>query len=217
MMRYAIYYCPAPDSALGRFGADWLAGVEVPGLPGARRDGLLADVRRYGWHATLCAPFALADGCGSGDLCRAAVNVARDHVPFVLPLRLDRLAGFLALRPAGDTAAIDALAAACLRATGRLRAPLAAEALRKRTSGLDAVELAHLQNHGYPYVLDRYRFHMTLAAPATAAEEQALRGWLAPHAQTLAPAAIDAIAICREPAPGAAFELIERTALEGIA
>ncbi|MBT2116918.1 DUF1045 domain-containing protein [Dyella sp. LX-66] len=213
-MRYAIYYCPARDSALGRFGEEWLAGADVMGLVPARRDVLLADARRYGWHATLRAPFALAQGRDHGDLCRAIVKVAREHGSFVLPLRLDRLAGFLALRPAGGSAAIDALAAACLHATDTLRAPLAAEALRKRAAGLDAAELAYLQKYGYPYVLDRYRFHMTLAAPAAAAEEQAMQAWLAPRVSALLPAPIDALAICREPAPGSAFETIERIALE---
>lgn len=212
-MRYAIYYCPAADSALGRLGAEWLAGVAVPGLGPVRRDELLADARRYGWHATLRAPFALGHGHGYGDLCSALVKVAREHAAFALPLRLERLAGFLALRPAGNAAAIDTLACACLKATEALRAPLAAEALRQRAAGLDAVERAYLQQYGYPYVLDRYRFHMTLAAPATSAEEQAMRGWLAPRAAALPPAAIDALAICREPSPGAAFELVERIAL----
>jgi len=214
-MRYAIYYCPEADSPLGRFGADWLAGTELEGLDGTRRDELLADARRYGWHATLRAPLALTPGHDHADLCSALVKVAREHAAFVLPLRLDRLAGFLALRPAGDTAAIDALAAACLQATDNLRAPLAAEALRKRADGLDAVELAYLHNHGYPYVLDRYRFHMTLAAPAAAAEEQAMRAWLAPRAAALPAASIDALALCREPSPGADFELVERIALAG--
>lgn len=214
-MRYAIYYCPAPDSALGRFGAAWLDGVELPGISAPRRDELLADARRYGWHATLRAPFALARGHDYADLCRALVKVAREHAGFALPLRLDRLAGFLALRPAGDSHAIDALAAACLHATATLRAPLPAEALRKRAASLDAAEFAHLMDHGYPYVLDRYRFHMTLAAPASAVEEQAMQAWLAPRAMELAPAAIDALTICREPSPGAAFEVIERIALAG--
>lgn len=212
-MRYAIYYCPAPDSALGRFGAAWLDGMELPGISAPRRDELLADARRYGWHATLRAPFALAQGHDHADLCRVLVKVAREHAAFALPLRLDRLAGFLALRPAGGSDAIDALAAACLHATGTLRAPLTAEAQRKRAAGLDAVELAHLLDYGYPYVLDRYRFHMTLAAPAAAAEEHAMQAWLAPRAIELAPAPIDALTICRERSPGAAFEVVERIAL----
>lgn len=214
-MRYAIYYCPAPGSALGSFGLAWLDGVELPGISAARRDELLADARRYGWHATLRAPFALAPGHDDGDLCRALVKVAREHAAFALSLRLDRLAGFLALRPAGGSDAIDALATACLHATGALRAPLAAEAQRKRATGLDAVELAHLMEYGYPYVLDRYRFHMTLAAPAALAEEQAMRAWLEPRAAALDPAPIDALTICREPSPGAPFEVVERIALEG--
>jgi hypothetical protein len=214
-MRYAIYYCPAAESALGRFGRDWLAGADVPGLTGARRDALLADARRYGWHATLCAPFALAGGRTVDQLRDAVAGLARSRQAFELPLQLDRLAGFLALRPAGDTRFIDALAAACLAAAAGLRAPLSEAALRKRADGLDAIELDYLQRFGYPYVLDRYRFHMTLAAPAAAEEERAMRAWLAPRTD-FGPAAIDALAICREFEPGAAFELVERFPLSGV-
>ena len=68
--RYAIYFVPAADSALYRFGSavlgyDCYTGNDVgfPGpLPmknGAWRD-LTGEPRRYGFHATLKAPFHLA-------------------------------------------------------------------------------------------------------------------------------------------------------------
>ena len=67
--RYAIYYTPPPFSALARFGAgvigyDCFDAVEVAH---ARLDGIdpnvlklmTLDPRRYGFHATIVAPFHL--------------------------------------------------------------------------------------------------------------------------------------------------------------
>jgi hypothetical protein len=216
-MRYAIYFCPASDTALGRLGHDWLAASapvpELPGISMGRRDTLLVDVRRYGWHATIRAPFTPAVDITYDDVRRAVTSVARASASFELPLRIDRLADFLALRPCLDEAAPQQLAATCLRALWPLCAPLPEEALHRRGVGLDADELALLQFYGYPYVLDRYRFHMTLSAPATESEELAMRQWLEPRAAMLPSTRVDALSICREATPGDAFELLERIPL----
>lgn len=216
-MRYAIYYCPAEGSELGQFGRTWLAqdGEGLPVLDVERSNALLADVRRYGWHATLRAPFGLREGASYTALRDAVTAVAIATPAFELPLQLDRLAGFLALRPRGDSTAVDALAEACLHALEPLRAPLFAEVMQRRASGIDATERLLLQRYGYPYVLDRYRFHMTLSAPAAAPEEQRLREWLAPRVEALGAARVDALTICGEMSPGASFNVIERIALQG--
>lgn len=216
-MRYAIYYCPAAGSALAEFGRAWLAqaplSIDLPGIHPARMDALLANVRRYGWHATIRAPFVLGAGVTCEDLRDVVITVAQRFPAIALPLQVARLGGFLALRPSGDSAVIDPLAAACLDALEPLRAPLAEEVSCKHADGFDAVELGLLERYGYPYVLDRYRFHMSLSAPATEPEEQILRDELARHAAAWSTARVDALSICREAAPGADFEQIERIAL----
>jgi hypothetical protein len=213
-MRYAIYYCPGTHTALGRLGREWLSeALSLPGISSQRHQVLLADVRRYGWHATIHAPFAPRSGASYGDVRSAITALAENFAAFELTLRLDRLAGFLSLRPVVDGIPERALAAACLTTLQPIRASLPDEALQRRRAGLDKEELAHLQKHGYPYVLDRYRFHLTLAAPATEWEELAMRRWLQPRMAALPPARIDALAICREAAPGRSFELLERVAL----
>jgi len=216
-MRYAIYYCPAQDSELGRLGRAWLAqeGEGLPVVEAQRVNALLADARRYGWHATLRAPFALAEGASYAALRETVAGVAAVTSVFELPLKLDRLAGFLALRPRDDSTAIDALASSCLRALEPLRATLSPEEVQRRAKGMDAAGLALLQRYGYPYVLDHYRFHLTLSAPAAAAEEQRMRDWLAPRVAMLGAARVDALSICREAAPGADFVEMERIALRG--
>jgi 2'-5' RNA ligase len=212
-MRYAVYFCPAAGSGLGAFGREWLASTSLPGLTSAAVHDLLADVRRYSWHATLRSPFALADGASYDDLRRKLSHIAQQHNAFELPLQLDQLAGFLALRPAGNHAAINALADQCVRELEPLRAPLSDAMRQRRATGLDDIELRLLEQFGYPYVLERYRFHITLSAPATADEERVLCTWLSSKVATLPPAQIDALTICCEREPGKDFEQLERIPL----
>ena len=216
-MRYAIYFCPASDTALGRLGHDWLAAsTHAPALPGIsteRRNALLDKVRRYGWHATIRAPFTPAENVTYADVRHAVASVANACASFELPLHIHRLAGFLALRPCVDGIAPKQLAKTCLQALMPLCAPVSNEVLERRSVGLDADEVALLRLHGYPYVLDRYRFHLTLSAPATESEEQAMRQWLVPRVTELPLTQVDALSICREATPGAAVELLERIPL----
>ncbi|MBM7129715.1 DUF1045 domain-containing protein [Dyella mobilis] len=214
-MRYAVYFCPAEGSGLDAFGRDWLATEHIPGIDPPDLRTLLTDVRRYGWHATLRSPFELAEAVSYQDLRETVAAVARQATSFTLPLKLDRLAGFLALRPCGDESAINALAERCVRALNALRAPLSEAAQRRRATGLDEHELHLLHEFGYPYVLQRYRFHLTLSAPASASEERVLCTWLSPKLATLPPAQIDALTICCESEPGKDFEMLERIPLGG--
>ena len=65
-MRYAIYFLPAPDAGLWRFGASVLGYDAYDGTaPAFPRHSLfqgsgpprwVADPQRYGFHATLKAP-----------------------------------------------------------------------------------------------------------------------------------------------------------------
>lgn len=217
-MRYAIFFCPAPASALAALGRDWLsselAAQGIPGIGLSRWNALLADVRRYGWHATLRSPFTLSPDVDEADLRRTLAVVAQSHAPINLALRCARLAGFPALRPAGDCKAINALAAACVDAIEPLRLPLAEHDFQRRAAGLDAIETHYLGRYGYPYVFERYRFHMTLSAPASVEEERALQRWLSLRASMLPAARIDALSLCVERSPGAAFEPLERIALQ---
>ncbi|WP_266159913.1 DUF1045 domain-containing protein [Dyella silvatica] len=212
-MRYAVYYCPPSGSELDRLGRQWLATSVLPGIASERLNALLSDARRYGWHATIHAPFALAAGASYEDLRQAVLAVAQRTTSFVLPLQLDRLAGFLALRPSAEQAAVDALAAACLDALEPIRAPVTEAVIQRRAAGLDATGLALLRRYGYPYVLDRYRFHMTLSASASAHEEHVMHEALAQLMTSLSSVNIDALTICREVSPGADFEMIERVPL----
>ena len=175
-VRHAIYWVPKGD--LAAWGARWLgwdfeAGREVSQLDPALV-ALTGEPRRYGLHATLKAPFRLVEGKDEAELGEAiAALAARLRVaeaPGLVPARIGR---FLALVPEGDGAAIGALAAACVTELDAFRAPpTEAELARRRATPLDAQEEAHLVRWGYPHVLDRFRFHVTLTGLLGPGEEQ---------------------------------------------
>lgn len=175
--RYAIYYAPPEGDPLAVFGDRWLGRRAVdarpvadrlclPGMDAAAMADLTAFPAHYGFHATLRAPFELADGWGEADLADLLARLAAGLDRFALPLTIGRLGRFLALVPAGDSAAIDRLAATVLEAMEPARRPLSPEdRARRLKSPLEAREVELLDGYGYPYVLDRFRFHMTLTGP----------------------------------------------------
>ena len=192
--RYAIYYAP-PAGPLAEFGARWLgwdpvtgrtcAYPEVAGLPCAVAE-LTATPHKYGFHGTLKPPFRLAPGTEAGRLIVALDALAADLAQLALEgLALRRIDGFLALTPRGDTSALARLAAEVVERLHRFRAPVPeAELARRRGKGLSPRQEALLMRWGYPYVMEDFRFHLTLTgslAPETAAmTEAALAPLLAP-------------------------------------
>jgi putative phosphonate metabolism protein len=227
MDRYALYYAPAADTALARFGAaiigyDADSGAEVPFLaPDSAEDwaALTAEPRKYGFHATLKAPFALADGAD-----RAAIEAdMRAFAAANAPVALDGLAvtaigPFCALTPVGDATALDALASRAVVAFDRHRAPLTeAERARRLKSPLTPRQIRHLDAWGYPYVHEDFRFHMTLTGPLHADIRDAVRERLATRfavAVGEGPVVVDQIALFHQP-PGGRFRIAARAPLSG--
>lgn len=183
--RYAIYHAPPPDTPLGRFGADWLGwDLDAAAVPPARgfpalplpRAEITAQPRRYGFHATLKAPFRLAPGTEPDALAETMAAVAAAHCALTVPLRLVVIGRFLALVPVARAPSLERLAQDCVVAPDRFRAaPGEAELARRREPGLSPQEEAHLRRWGYPHVLDTYRFHLTLTGSLCAAEREQIR------------------------------------------
>ncbi len=161
--RFAVYCVLRPTSELARFAADWLDG-EAAGIPPALHRDMVRIPRAYGFHATLKAPFALAPGATANDLATATAALAADVPAFrAPPLDLAAVDGFLALVLRRPCPAMNDLAAACVMELDRFRAPLAQpERARRIAQGLSAPQEALLDRWGYPFVLDEFRFHMTL-------------------------------------------------------
>jgi len=169
--RYAIYFVPGADTPLHRFGASVLgydchSGREVPFIDGvdASWPTVTQEPRVYGFHATLKAPFRLAEGSTVSDLERAVETFAADY-PAVLggALAVRALGSFIALVPATACENINLLADACVRELDRFRAPMTHEdRARRLAGGLRPRQIEHLDRWGYPYVFEDFRFHMTL-------------------------------------------------------
>ncbi len=98
----------------------------------------------------------------------------------------------------------------------RFRAPMSdAELARRRAADLTPPQEAHLTQWGYPYVLDAFRFHLTLTGKLTPNDlihwETVLTAQLPPLADRFV---VRELALVGERADGL-FEMIHRYALTG--
>lgn len=228
--RYAIYFAPPADSGLAELGAEILGrdpetgeARQQPRLDGIDPDrfhAITEDPRHYGFHATLKAPFPLAEGVSGDALHGAAETFAASRSPAAGPtLALASIGGFLALVPSAAAPEVHAVADACVEAFDRFRAPLtAAELERRRRSPLTPAQDRHLERWGYPYVFDEFRFHMTLTARLTdRAEHDHVRSVLAERTAPVCvdPLRIDAIAVYEQADRQSPFLVTGRYALLG--
>lgn len=171
--RYAIYYAPEHGSRLDRFGAEHLGydaydGTDVPFPPETKLPAdwrqMTQDPRKYGFHATLKPPMALASGRSEDELIAACAGFASTPraIPVIEPV-VDAISGFIAIVPATVSSPLEHLAADCVRAFDRFRAPLTeADRARRNPSRLTPRQRDYLERWGYPYVMEEFRFHMTL-------------------------------------------------------
>jgi len=224
MRRYAIFYAPPPggfaDAAAAWLGWDAQAGQGVTrpaiaGLPRPLAD-LTADPHPYGFHGTIKPPFRLAGGVSPDDLAGAVQSVAAQSRPVAMPgLQMVDLEGFLAFVPTGDTSALAALAAEVVRVLDPYRAALtAAEIARRRPERLTPRQRDLLAIYGYPYVMEEFRFHLTLSGPLAAAEHPIVAKAAAAHFAGLVPQpfAVADLCLMGEDAAGR-FHLLHRHAL----
>lgn len=223
--RYAIYYAPRAG-AFAEAAAAWLgwspesrevAHPEVAGLPAPLAD-LTAAPRKYGFHGTIKPPFALAEGAGVEDLCDAVATLAeRSGAVSFAALRLERIGGFLALVPEGEQTGLLALGARVVETLDPFRAPLtAADVARRRPERLTARQRELLDRWGYPYVMEEFRFHLTLtgdlAPQAADAVLPVAQGWFGPVLPV--PFRIEDLCLFGEASDGR-FHLLHRYALSG--
>lgn len=215
--RYALYFTPAPGSALADFGEAVLGDGRLfaSDARNAALAAITADPRLYGFHATLKAPMRLAEGATEADLFAAVEALAAHRGPVPIGrLRVTAIGGFIALVPDAPAPLLDLFAAECVASLDPLRAPLsAAERAKRRPERLPTRERALLDRWGYPYVFEAFRFHMTLTGslPSDAQAE-----WLAELDRAYDPApviALDAVTLLRQ--DGAApFRILRRIPLQ---
>lgn len=182
--RYAIYYAPPKGGALAAFGASWLGRDAESGrdIPPEGPEGWISTPRKYGFHGTLKPPFRLAEGMTEAGLREALKGLAASKAPLrCAPLRLARLGRFLALVPSKPSDDLRELAACCVMGMDKFRAPLTdADIERRRSAGLTPRQDELMLEWGYPYVLEEFRFHLTLTGALGDDEIRKAEALLAP-------------------------------------
>jgi putative phosphonate metabolism protein len=225
--RYAIYFAAGADNALSRFGAELLgydaySGDEVSFPQSPLRVApdwrdITADPRKYGFHGTLKAPMALAPGKTEAELKAACATFASKPrpIPVIRPV-VDAISGFIAVIPGEAVDALQQLAADCVRDFDSFRASLTAEDhARRKPEKLSERQREFLDRWGYPYVMEEFRFHMTLTGRLDAERRgpilEMLRARFA--GLKLETIEIDRITLFRQDDPKARFRIIGEWAL----
>lgn len=224
--RFAVYSLPREGAFLAAAEA-WLGRSVVTGAPVRAVDlagldlparQITQEPRRYGFHATLKAPFRLANGQTPDSLLAALQALAARLPPLPLEgLELARLGSFLALVPKGPTDRLQAFAAQVVEALDPLRAPLRAEEVaRRKPESLTPRQRALLDHWGYPYVMEEFRFHMTLTDKLDPQQAKAVQAVLLPYFAPVLPNpfVIEDLCLFAERSDGM-FDLLHRVQLSG--
>lgn len=222
--RYAVYFAPAPQSAWWQAGSQWLgrcaagnAVLAMPAVKGISEDewqSARAAPRRYGWHATLKAPFKLAQDTSVNLLATTLSTLAQSMQAFDMsPMQVVLMDDFLALVPQVESEKANTVAAKCVIELQSLAAKLSeSELKRRRQAGLSAEQDAMLLRWGYPFVLEHYRLHFSLTGSLKNFSQHQIESLLAAAQDWFAllpTCRFDSLALFVEPAPGADFMLQE--------
>lgn len=226
--RYALYITPPPESDLWRFGCE-VIGRDA--LTGNLREGfapegyepeawrrLTSDPMRYGFHATLKAPFRLRADLDLFDLIDHVAAFARTHTPFDAgelhfgAMAADDARAFVVLKPGGQSKALRSLEEAAVRGLDSVRAPLSQEErLRRNAARLSPRQRYYFEAWGYPYVIDEFRPHFTLtnAVPEPAPIVKSLE-WEFGLRVASREMRVDAVSLFGETEPDGDFRILRR-------
>jgi hypothetical protein len=226
--RYAIYFVPALDSDLYRFGSavlqfDAYAARSV--LPPEELRGeawreLTDEPRRYGFHATLKAPFYLSPSSSEPQLVSAMQSFAAigRRVATITPV-VRILSGFIAVVAEQPNPSLDGLAADCTTIFDAFRAPMSApERARRLAAGLNPSQIENLDRWGYAYSFGEFRFHLTLTGGIEVARRDAALRTLQVLFERMrggGPVAVDRIALVKQDSAEANFRVLAQATLRG--
>lgn len=172
--RFAIYYSPQSHTPLWEMGTNWIGRDALTGkLVMPRHDVQVTELERqaltyspahYGLHATLKAPFELNAGMSYEGLRESLAEFVAGQKSFELPaLKLKNMDDFVALVPKPASERLSLLAQACVETFDEFRLPLSPQELSHRQStSLTRQQHELLLKWGYPYVMESFRFHITL-------------------------------------------------------
>lgn len=226
--RCAVYFVPDPDSVWWHAGSSWLgrcAAINQP-IPQPSMDGVsaeeqwafTAEPRRYGWHATLKAPFKIILGNNLRSVMLNLREIGSSLRAFDLPiLTVSMDGGYMALRPKDKTSEIQRAGAACVTGLHQLAVPLdESELARRRMAQLTPAQDQLMQVWGYPYVLDEFSFHLSLTGRLDNLSETQLAKWQKAaqmHFGDLPVCRFDRLALFVEPERGANFVMVDQVLL----
>jgi putative phosphonate metabolism protein len=230
MPRYALYYAPRSEEVLAVAANQWLGwnpetGQARPlplssGIDPERLVEITADPRRYGFHGTLKPPMALIDDVSEREFVDAVGRFAATQRAVVVSgLKLAELSDFIALVPAAPSTELEDLAYQCVIEFDEFRRPAdEAELARRRAAGLSPRQDELLRRWGYPYVLEQWRFHLTLTGRLPDPGERAAVAKVL-HQRFAAiidrPLQVRDLCIFRQPAPDRPFTVLARFRLGG--
>lgn len=228
--RYAIYFAPVAGSPWWNALSTWLGydaasgtllmQASAPPLEDRLLRELTTHPRRYGAHATLKAPFRLAPQYCEDELLAAVERFTSRCSAFPMPpLSIGRINSFIGLTMTHPEARVNAIAEACTVEFDHFRAPPTVHEMAHRLrEPLDSEQRALLALWGYPHVLERYCFHISLTGDLSAFSDdikgaalQAVKN----RFDTLLKLSMsfDAVCVFCQASPSANFRLIQRYAL----
>ena len=220
--RFAIYYIPTPGSDLAEFGRVWFGqndneadeNTRLFGLETERVQQITKTPARYGMHATLKAPFYLAEGYQLNNLLKTAESFAQNRKSFSIgKLKPTWFSNILVLTPETESRNINQFASQCVLGFEDFRAPLTMkERTRRLEQNLNLHQRVMLEEWGYPYVLSEFKFHITITGKLSREQKEQVLPKLIPALDHICktPCTIDAIAVAGDPGQGKPFEIIER-------
>ncbi|WP_173987842.1 DUF1045 domain-containing protein [Agrobacterium salinitolerans] len=211
-VRYAIYFSPAKDHPLTEAASRWLGRNAFSGTLHDDQDDyaeITEEPRRYGFHATLKAPFELAEKYSEAELLTAFEDFAASQSTFEIPrVVVGALGPFFALVPDRTYQPLQDFAAEIVDHFDRFRAPLSeTDIARRRPQMLTESQRQNLSLWGYPHVMDDFRFHMTLTGRIDESEQPAMHKVLSARFSefTDRPLSISGLALFIEETRGAPF------------
>jgi putative phosphonate metabolism protein len=227
--RYAIYFVPTAETALYRFGSailgyDCYTGNDVPppdefAPEAALWRELTQEARRYGFHATLKAPFHLSPSCTEAQLTSAFSSFAAlGHAVGRIAPEVNLISGFAAVVPRQPSDAVMVLADKCTTMFDAFRAPMSArERARRVAANLSQSQMHNLERWGYPYLFRDFRFHMTLTGRLAGERAKSVLAQLRAHfdrAWGEQELSIDRLALLKQESEQAPFRVISQAELK---
>ena len=221
--RYAIYYAPPEGDYLSEFTASWFGwnphrGTKVSYLKlndlNFEISAITKNPRRYGFHGTLKAPFFLIRSRTVKELklaiLKLSLSVQKVEIKSMI---LQNLNGFVVITPAMENKAIGRLAKKCVEELDLFREPEPIKKMQmRRSKGLSKSEERLLQKWGYPYVLENFKFHLTMSGKLKPEASQNVIDVLTSELQPVLkkPLLINQICLFGENIRHGNFEIIEK-------